>query len=147
MVERVSPVTGERNVLDLDITDEEIKAYENGALIQNAFPRLTASQREFIISGILDDEEWNSIMPPDDDEEDVTYQTVNSTVVEKHDVLPLSMDCPMCEGGHAKLLLTPAVYKEKSYDFYSYKCGSCHNAFTSEASDEISLAAAKAAGL
>jgi hypothetical protein len=35
-------------------------AYNNGALIQKAFPFLNADQREFLMSGLTPDE-WNAI--------------------------------------------------------------------------------------
>lgn len=51
-VSRVSPFTGIWNTMVLDITDSEIENWENGALIQNAFPRLNADEREFLKTGI-----------------------------------------------------------------------------------------------
>lgn len=32
--------------------------WANGMLIQNAFPNLSANEREFLLSGIIGDEEW-----------------------------------------------------------------------------------------
>jgi hypothetical protein len=37
-------------------------------LIQDAFPNLNASQREFIMTGMTDDD-WDNMFPPDDEEE------------------------------------------------------------------------------
>jgi len=51
IVRRQSPLTGEINDLDLPITVQQIRAYEAGALIQNAFPNLTPDQREFLKTG------------------------------------------------------------------------------------------------
>jgi hypothetical protein len=51
IVRRRSPLTGEINDLDLPITVQQIRAYEAGALIQNAFPNLTPDQREFLKTG------------------------------------------------------------------------------------------------
>lgn len=42
--------------------------FERGAFAQDCFPYLTAGQREFLISGICD-ECWDSMFPPEDDEE------------------------------------------------------------------------------
>ena len=56
-ITRKSSVTGKRHTLDLPITDAQIAKYHNGALVQDAFPHLTADQREFIISGATA-EEW-----------------------------------------------------------------------------------------
>ena len=44
--------------MDLDITEEQIQKWQQGELIQNAFPNLSASEREFIKTGITD-EEWD----------------------------------------------------------------------------------------
>ena len=56
-ITRKSSATGKRRTLDLPITDAQIAKYHNGALVQDAFPHLTADQREFIISGATA-EEW-----------------------------------------------------------------------------------------
>lgn len=48
--------------MNLDITEEQQIAWINGALIQDAFPNLTADEREFFKSGITADE-WNQMFP------------------------------------------------------------------------------------
>lgn len=40
------------NVENTKAFDEGVKAYQNGALIQNAFPFLTAGERELLMTGI-----------------------------------------------------------------------------------------------
>lgn len=58
IVTRISPLTGEVNEMELDITPEQLDNYENfGVLLQDAFPNLTPAQREFIKTGITP-EEW-----------------------------------------------------------------------------------------
>lgn len=59
-IERVSPFTGEVRIRDLPITEEQLDAWRSGVLIQNAFPQLSASDREFILTGISDDE-WDEL--------------------------------------------------------------------------------------
>lgn len=59
-VTRTSQATGITREMELNITDEQIMKYENGALIQDAFPNLTPSEREFLMTGITEDE-WNDI--------------------------------------------------------------------------------------
>jgi 7,8-dihydro-6-hydroxymethylpterin-pyrophosphokinase len=59
-IQRTSMMTNVTRTLDLDITEEQVSAYMNGALIQNAFPNLTASEREFILTGITA-EEWDTM--------------------------------------------------------------------------------------
>ena len=56
---RVSPLTGKSNIMQLDITLDQLHQWENGlGLIQDIMPNLTASEREFIMSGMTDDD-WN----------------------------------------------------------------------------------------
>lgn len=49
--------TGKTCTLDLPVTPSQLKAYDNGALLQNAFPNLSPGDREFIKTGVTD-EEW-----------------------------------------------------------------------------------------
>jgi len=57
-ITRQSPISGETNEINVDVTDEQIFVYLNGSKpIQEAFPNLTASEREFIKTGITE-EEW-----------------------------------------------------------------------------------------
>ena len=51
-ITRTNPFTGKENTRDLDVTEAQMIAYENGALLQNAFPNLSADDREFIKTGI-----------------------------------------------------------------------------------------------
>jgi hypothetical protein len=52
--------------MDLPITEDQIEAYSNGVLLQEAFYNLDADQREFIKTGITK-EEWIEIYGPDED--------------------------------------------------------------------------------
>lgn len=54
-ITRTNPFNGEINTVDIDVTDEQVQAYMDGALIQNAFPQLTAGEREFILTGITEE--------------------------------------------------------------------------------------------
>ena len=42
---------------EIDVTPEQIAAWQNGMLIQNAMPHLSASDREFLKTG-LSDSDW-----------------------------------------------------------------------------------------
>jgi|TARA_R110000851_G_scaffold310272_1_gene469973 hypothetical protein len=60
-ITRTNPVNGEVNTLDLDITNEQMYLYTyGGVLIQDAFPTLSVSDREFFKTGITDDT-WDEI--------------------------------------------------------------------------------------
>ena len=63
LVTRRSMVTGKTHTLDLPITEAEALAYENGALLQDAFPNASAAEREFYKTGITA-EEWAKVFPP-----------------------------------------------------------------------------------
>ena len=45
--------------MDLDITEAQIENWENGELIQNAFPNLNSDEREFLLTGMTP-EEWDA---------------------------------------------------------------------------------------
>lgn len=55
-VTRKSPFSGKTNTINIDVTQAQLDAYEGGAFVQNAFPHLTADEREFIMTGITPDE-------------------------------------------------------------------------------------------
>lgn len=60
-ITRKSYISGIERTLDLDVTPEQLdRYYIQGALLQEAFPNLTAGEREFIKTGITD-EEWDSM--------------------------------------------------------------------------------------
>jgi hypothetical protein len=58
---RQSQLSGSINVMEIDITEEQLERVENrrinGELIQNIVPNLSKEDREFLISGITP-EEW-----------------------------------------------------------------------------------------
>lgn len=73
LITRVSTLTGNTHTMELNITDEQIEAYANGALLQNAFPNLTAEEREFFKSGITPIE-WEMMFAiMDDDDEEIDF--------------------------------------------------------------------------
>ena len=66
-ITKTSIHSGITRTLDLDVTFEEIAAWQAGELIQVAMPRLDADGREFIKTGITA-EEWEEIFPPEEGE-------------------------------------------------------------------------------
>jgi len=67
LLSRKSRLTGKTHTLDIAFTKEQWASYVGGTLIQDAFPNLTASEREFILSGITD-EEWRNHFGKDESE-------------------------------------------------------------------------------
>lgn len=59
-ITRRSLVSGVERTLDLDITESQIRAWKDGMLAQNAFPNLSADDREFVMTGIVR-EEWEKL--------------------------------------------------------------------------------------
>lgn len=61
LITRTSTITGQEHTLDLDITPDQLVRINNGIeLIQNIVPHLSPSDREFIMTGITD-EEWDNM--------------------------------------------------------------------------------------
>lgn len=65
IITRTSPFTGESRSLDIPITEAQYDTWRSGALIQNAMPHLTPGEREFILTGITDDE-WDNLFAEED---------------------------------------------------------------------------------
>ena len=65
LITRTSILSGVTRTLDIDISNEQIKLWENGRLIQDVMPHLTADEREFIITGITP-EEFTSLFPKEE---------------------------------------------------------------------------------
>jgi hypothetical protein len=59
-ITRTSVFTGKVHSIDLTVTEEQMLAYYQGALLQNAFPNLSPEEREFIKSGVTASE-WDDI--------------------------------------------------------------------------------------
>jgi len=59
LITKTSPFSGNTNVMEIDVTQEQIALWESGVLIQNAMPNLSADEREFIMTGITP-AEWDS---------------------------------------------------------------------------------------
>ena len=57
---RKSMLTGEVHSMELPITSKQLSTWDSGkGLLQEVFPKLTSAQREFIMSGITQ-EEWDN---------------------------------------------------------------------------------------
>lgn len=65
IITRRSPLTNSLIALDLPITREAYVAWKGGALLQDVAPRLTADEREFLISGLLPGE-FEVVFGPED---------------------------------------------------------------------------------
>jgi hypothetical protein len=60
-ITKISTISGKSNTMDLNVTQEQLDVYaKGGVLIQNVFPNLNPSEREFIKSGITPTE-WTEM--------------------------------------------------------------------------------------
>ena len=60
LIERESLFSHSINELEIDVTPEQLKAWEDGELIQDVMPNLTPDEREFLMTGIMENE-WEEI--------------------------------------------------------------------------------------
>lgn len=65
-IEKRSIYSGKVNTMDLPITDEQLARWQNGELIQNVMPKLSAAEREFLISGCTP-EDWEAMFGSPED--------------------------------------------------------------------------------
>lgn len=61
LITRTSMVSGVERTMDLPVSKEQLDNYASGtSYLQDCFPQCTSSQREFIKTGIID-QEWNAL--------------------------------------------------------------------------------------
>lgn len=58
-VTMTSPFTGKRHTQEIAVTEAQFNAWQGGECIQSAMPNLTPAEREFIKTGITE-EEWDN---------------------------------------------------------------------------------------
>lgn len=57
IVTKISSFSGKLNQMDLNVTQEQLDRHSNGELAQNVFPELNKVEREFLISGMSEEEQ------------------------------------------------------------------------------------------
>lgn len=60
LIKRISMLSNIEHEMEIDVKEEQIKQWQEGMLIQDAMPQLTADEREFIMTGITS-EEWDNL--------------------------------------------------------------------------------------
>ena len=68
-ITKTSIFSGNTNTMELNVTQEQLTAWESGVNIQVAMPQLDADEREFIKTGVTPTE-WNELFGEEEDEED-----------------------------------------------------------------------------
>lgn len=67
IIHRRSVITNKLNSMDITVTAEQIKKWQEGMVIQDAMPELSVDEREFLINGVTP-EEWTKYMGEESDE-------------------------------------------------------------------------------
>lgn len=52
LVKKLNRLTGKVNEMELDVTEEQLCAFRDGMFVQDAFPNLTPTEREFMLTGM-----------------------------------------------------------------------------------------------
>ena len=66
-ITKVSILSGIKHTRAIDVTESQIKAWQDGALIQEVMPTLSVDDREFIMTGSTP-EEWENLYGEEDEE-------------------------------------------------------------------------------
>lgn len=67
LIKKKSMISGKISTMDLNITEEQMARYNaGGGLVQDIFPQLTAVEREFLMTGITEEEWEEHISDPDE---------------------------------------------------------------------------------
>lgn len=75
LIKKRSQLTGKEHTMDIPLTEAQYAEFElkmsspNRPHIQHLLPQLTPSQREFLLTGITD-EEWKDAFGEEDEEDD-----------------------------------------------------------------------------
>jgi hypothetical protein len=65
LITKTSMISGIERTMDIPVTQEQLDSWNQGMLIQEAMPNLTPDEREFIKTGITNDE-WDMMEFEDD---------------------------------------------------------------------------------
>jgi hypothetical protein len=72
LIQRVSPLTGEVNTMDLPVTEAQMAEYalpsDQRRYVQDIFPDLNGEQREFLMTGYTP-ADWTAMFGDEDGEE------------------------------------------------------------------------------
>jgi hypothetical protein len=84
LIIRKSSISGNMNTMDIPISEDHLRLWQSGQMIQDVMPNITADQREFILSGITP-EEWDEAFKDFDTEPILGYE---STKQDPHEDIP-----------------------------------------------------------
>ena len=61
LITKVSQLSGKKSSMELDVTQEQLDLYAEGVkYVQDVFPNLNPSEREFLMTGITPNE-WDGV--------------------------------------------------------------------------------------
>ena len=64
LITKRSMISGKTNTKDMPVTQQQLDQWQQGATIQEAMPHLSSDDREFILTGITQ-EEWEATLERD----------------------------------------------------------------------------------
>jgi hypothetical protein len=62
LITKVSELTGVKHTREINVTEDQIRIWQDGEYIQRAMSNLTVEEREFIMTGTTP-EEWTALFP------------------------------------------------------------------------------------
>lgn len=66
LITRKSLLTGRVHTREVPVTEEQLREWERGGLIQDVLPHLSANDREFLISGSTPEEWYETFAPKEE---------------------------------------------------------------------------------
>ena len=64
LITKTSMFTNKTSSMEIDVTQDQLDAWQNGMLIQDAMPNLTDDEREFIMNGTTP-QDWELLVLSD----------------------------------------------------------------------------------
>ena len=83
-ITKQSMFTGEIHTREIDVTEDQIRRWQGGELIQNVMPHLSPDDREFLMTGVTP-EEWAEEFSEEEEEDewDISSHTIDGFNVHK----------------------------------------------------------------
>lgn len=74
-ITRTSLISGIERTLEISVTEEQLQRWQGGELIQRAMPNLQPADREFIMTGITDNE-WEYVDTVEDFDDEYDFEDI-----------------------------------------------------------------------
>ena len=84
IIKRISKLTGKEHTMDLPIDESQLIDFAKGTTVQDAFPNLTAEEREFFLTGITP-HEWETLVAISEDDDDDSLDFIDNDYDDESD--------------------------------------------------------------